>query len=507
MGDRRLKIFIVAAEVAPFSEVGGLSQVMYFLPRALMKLGHEVRMFTPKYGTLDEKRYPLKMDIEGLSVPTGDQEGPKRLVCNVKGYDHGVRDPHVCFLENMEYFEKRSNVYGYSDDHIRFALLSRGALEALRREKWIPDVIHANDWHTAYLINDLRTRYVRDQRFSRVATLLSIHNLHQGVFDFSSASDLDFDDGKGELAGFFSERLLRQNALKRGVIYADAVNTVSETYSREIMTEEFGAGLDNLIKEVRNKVFGILNGLDYTEFDPKTDSLIKKNFSLVTLEDRAANKADLQKEFNLTVNPETPIFSITGRLDNQKGLDLVADVLPFVLREYDVQLIAMGGGDPRYREFFLELEKQYPKRVGTHLMPNFTLPRKIFAGTDLLLLPSRWEPGGIVAVEGMRYGAVPLVRKTGGLADSVSEFNLVSQEGTGFVFEQFHSLAFMGAITRALMVYRQPGLWKKLIRNCMRQDFSWEKVALHYEDVYLRAIDFRRAQMKKNPPQAYRVEY
>jgi starch synthase len=368
-------------------------------------------------------------------------------------------------------------------------------------------VIHANDWHTAYLINDLRTRYVRNQRLYKVATLLSIHNLHQGVFDFGNASDLDFDDGKGELGSLFSERFFKQNALKRGIIYADAINTVSETYSREIMTEEFGAGIDNLIKEVRTKVFGILNGLDYTEFDPKTDSFIKRNFSLATLEDRVANKADLQKEFNLTVNPDIPVFAMIGRLDNQKGLDLVVDVLPFVLREYDIQFIAMGGGDPRYREFFLDLEKQYPKRVGTHLMPNFTLPRKIFAGTDLLLLPSRWEPGGIVAVEGMRYGAVPLVRETGGLADSVSEFNLVSQEGTGFVFEQFHSLAFMGAITRALMVYRQPGLWKKLIRNCMRQDFSWEKVAQHYEDVYMRAIDFRRVLLKKSPHQAYRVEY
>ncbi|OGC66934.1 hypothetical protein A3J33_03770, partial [candidate division WWE3 bacterium RIFCSPLOWO2_02_FULL_53_10] len=358
---------------------------MYFLPRALMKLGHEVRMFTPKYGTLDEKQFPLKLDIEGLAVPTGEQDGPKRLICNVKGHDHGVRDPHVCFLENMEYFEQRSNVYGYSDDHIRFALLSRGALEALRREKWIPDVIHANDWHTAYLINDLRTRYVRNQRLFRVATLLSIHNLHQGVFDFGNASDLDFDDGKGELASFFSERFFKQNALKRGIIYADAINTVSETYSREIMTEEFGAGIDNLIKEVRTKVFGILNGLDYTEFDPKTDSIIKKNFSLATLEDRVVNKADLQKEFNLTVNPDIPVLAMIGRLDNQKGLDLVVDVLPFVLREYDIQFIAMGGGDPRYREFFLDLEKQYPKRVGTHLMPNFTLPRKIFAGTDLLL--------------------------------------------------------------------------------------------------------------------------
>jgi starch synthase len=181
--------------------------------------------------------------------------------------------------------------------------------------------------------------------------------------------------------------------------------------------------------------------------------------------------------------------------------------LPFVLSEYEVQFIAMGGGDPNFRDFFTKLEKKYPKRVGTHLMPNFTLPRKIFAGTDILLLPSRWEPGGIVAVEGMRYGAVPLVRRTGGLADSVSEYNIVTREGTGFTFEKYHKLAFMGAVSRALLVYQKQKLWKKLVRNCMRQDFSWRKVAKQYEDVYWRAIAYRKQQSVKNPRQAYRVDY
>lgn len=506
MSKKRLKILMVAAEVAPFSSVGGLSQVMYFLPRALKKMGHDVRVFTPKYGKLDEKEFKLKIAVKGVKIPTGSR-GQRKLVCNVKTYDGGARDPKVYFLENMEYYEKRDSVYGYSDDHIRFALLSRGALEFLRKGPWIPDVVHVNDWHTGYLVNDLRTRYANESRLSRVAALLSIHNLHQGVFDFGEASDLDFDDGKGKLAGLFLDRLYKQNSLKRGIIYADAVCTVSETHSREIMTKEFGAGLHNLIKEVRTKVFGILNGLDYTEYDPKTDKLIKKNYSLANLEDRLINKKDLQKEFNLEVNPKIPVLSMIGRLDNQKGLDLVLEVLPFVLKEYKVQFITMGGGDPYFRDFFLKLEKKYPKNVGTHLMSNFTLPRKIFAGTDLLLLPSRWEPGGIVAIEGMRYGSVPLVRKTGGLADSVSEFNINTGEGTGFTFEKYHSLAFMGAITRALMVYQQPKKWKKLVRNCMRQDFSWDKAAHHYEDVYSRAIEFRRQQLKKSPHQAYRSSY
>lgn len=507
MARMKLKIFMVAAEVAPFSSVGGLSQVIYFLSRALIRSGYDVRIFTPKYGTLDEKKYKLTMKFKSLKIPTGEKGEKASLVCNIKQYKKGAREPIVYFLENMEYYEKRSNVYGYNDDHIRFALLSRGALEFLRKFRWSPAVIHTNDWHTAYLVNDLRTRYKRVQRFRRVATLLSIHNLHQGLFDFGNASDIDSDDGKGPLVSFFSERLFKQNSLKRGIIYADAVNTVSETYAREIMTEEFGAGLHNLLKEVRTKLFGILNGLDYVAFNPKTDSIIKKNFTVTSLDDRVKNKADLQKEFDLNLDPDVPILAMMGRLDHQKGLDLVTEVLPFVLDEHKVQFIAMGGGDPFYRDFFTKLEKNYPKRVGTHLMPNFTLPRKIFAGTDILLLPSRWEPGGIVAIEGMRYGAVPLVRATGGLADSVEEFDVNKGKGTGFTFEKYHVLSFMGALTRALVLYKQSKRWRKLVRNCMRSDFSWDKAANQYGDIYRRAIDFRKRQLKDHPHQAYRVLY
>lgn len=510
MAKPKLKILMVAAEVAPFSSVGGLSQVLYFLSRALIKLGHDVRIFTPKYGIIEEKEYKLEKELDGMLVPTGEAESVKELVCNVKSYKHGARDPRVYFLENMEYFEKRGNVYGYNDDHVRFALLSRGALEYLRqrKEKWIPDVIHIHDWHTSYLVNDLRTRYAALPEFSRVSTILSIHNLYQGNIDYNNASDLNFDDGKGPLAGFFSERFFKQNSLKRGIIYADAVSTVSETHSREIMTEEFGVGLHNLLKEVRTKLFGILNGLDNQEFDPKTDTLIKRNFSLAKIENRLENKIELQKEFNLKVKLSAPIFSMIGRLDVQKGIDLVVEVLPFLLEENEqLQFIAMGGGDPRFKDFFKKLEKQFPRRVGTHLLPNFTLPRKIFSGTDVLMLPSLWEPGGIVAIEGMRYGAVPLVRATGGLADSVSEFDLVTGQGTGFRFEKYNGLAFMGALTRALMVIRSKKDWNKLVKNCMKQDFSWDKVATKYEDVYTRSIDFRKQQIKKSPHQAYRVEY
>lgn len=506
---KKLKILFVSAEVAPLAAVGGLSQVAYFLPRAIKRLGHDVRIFMPKFATIDEKKFPLKLETKNLKVATDEKNGshPSHLICNVKTFQNGKRDPQVYLLENMEYYEKRSNVYNYSDDHIRFALLSRGALEFVKVNAFKPDLIHANDWHTGYLINYLRTVYNADPKIKKIAALLSIHNLHQGTFDFHNASEIDFDDGKGNLAPFFAKRLSKQNALKRGIIYADIVSTVSPTYAKEILRPEYGRGLDQLLKEVRTKVFGVLNGLDYDEFNPQTDKLVFKNFSLRTLDQRLENKKDLQREFSLPINPEAPILAISGRLDYQKGLDLVVEVLPYLLKEYEIQFIVVGGGDPKYRDFFAKLEKKFPKKVGTHLMPNFTLPRKIFAGADIMLLPSAYEPGGIVAIEALRYGAIPVVRATGGLADTVVNFNAVAKTGCGFSFEKYHPYSFLIAITRALETYKNQKAWRGIIRRAMQKDFSWKHAAEKYLDLYERAIELRKQTLSANPHQAYRTEY
>jgi len=499
-----LKIFFVAAEVAPFATVGGLSQVMYFLPRALAKLGHEVIMFMPKYGTIDEKKYGIKPFLSELKVSTGETSGVTELICNVKVWSRRYA-PTVYFLENMEYYEKRANVYGYTDDPTRFALLSRGALEFLDQISLKPDLIHANDWHTGYLVNYSRNILQTRQSLRNSAAIFTIHNLqHQGLTDFRYASPLDFDDGQGPLASFFSPRLKKQNALKRGIIYADLVNTVSERYSREIMTTQYGEGLDQLLKEVRGKVYGVLNGLDYDDFNPNTDKLIKKNFSLKTVADRKENKTELQKEFNLPVDPDIPILAMSGRLDEQKGLDLVMKVLPYLLEEYDMQFIILGSGDNRYREFFTKLETEYPKQVGTHLMSNWQLPRKIYAGTDFFLLPSKFEPGGIVIVEAMRYGAVPIVRQVGGLADTVLDFDIEKNTGNGFVFRDFSEMAFFGAIARAFQIYRSKKLWNGIVRRGMQADFSWETAAKNYEDLYNRAIEYRKEANRDNPAPAFR---
>jgi starch synthase len=488
-----MKIFFVCAEVAPFAAVGGLSQFMYFLPKAFMKLGAEVSIFMPKYGTIDEEKYHIKPYLKAIKISTDEAEGVRELVCNVKIREGGKREPTVYFLENMEYFEKRANVYGYNDDHVRFALLSRGALEFIKASAVRPNIIHCNDWHTGYLSNLLRTTYADDPVFRSVSTVYTIHNLaNQGLYDFRFASPLNYDDGKSHLAGFFSTHFTKQNAMKRGIIYADLVNTVSETYAREIMTPEYGEGLQDLIREVQTKVFGVLNGIDYTDFDPATDNIIKKNFSWKNILVRKENKTELQKLFNLKPDPSVPILAISGRLTKQKGLDLLIEILPTLLAEFDVQFVTLGNGELIYREFFQKLEADYPGRVGTYLMSNWELPRKIFSGADMLLLPSRFEPGGIVVIEGMRYGAVPVVRHTGGLADIVTEYDPEQGTGNGFMFKNYSSLSLYGAIVRSLQIYKNKKAWDGIVSRAMREDFSWDAAAKKYMNLYDRATEFRK---------------
>ncbi len=500
-----LNIICVAAEVAPFATVGGLSQVLYFLPKALKRLGHKVSIFIPKYGTIDEKKYHIEPFMTELKVPTGNTEGTQEVICNVKVRYGNKREPTVYFLENMEYYEKRANIYGYSDDSTRFALLSRGLLEFLKRVDFRPDVIHANDWHTGYMVNYLRTTYKDDPILRQIPVVFTIHNItHQGTKDFLFTTPLEFDDGKGEMAPFFSDRLGKQNSLKRGIIYADIVNTVSEKYAREMMTPEYGYGLNPLLKEVRGKVFGVLNGLDYEDFNPATDRLIKYNYSVSRLKNRALNKTELQKEFNLPVGLDIPIVAFCSRLNAQKGIDLLMKVLPYFLKEHEMQFVVLGQGDERYREYFINLEKEFPKQVGTHLMSNWQLPRKLFAGADMIILPSKYEPGGIVIIEAMRYGAVPIVRATGGLADTVSDFDIRSKKGTGFVFSQYSELSLFGALTRALEIYRCSSFWQGIVRSVMKADFSWKASALKYIDLYQRAIDFHKEALSENPPYAFR---
>lgn len=476
-----LKVLFVCAEVVPFSSVGGLAQVAYFLPKALKKAGVDIRVFTPKYGIINSDLLKVDNVIEKLNVSD--------IICNVKVLKNPKKgDPVVYFLENKEYYEQRANVYSYSDDHIRFGLLSKAALEFIKHGDFVPDVIHINDWHTGYLANYLKTEYKDEPKLSGISTVFSIHNLYQGVFDFDHASEMDYDDGKGPLEPFFSERFVKQNSLKRGIIHSDLINTVSQTYSRELLTEEYAPKLYKLFKELRSKFYGVMNGLDYQSFDPKKDKIIKAHYSTYDLAARQENKVDLQREFNLESSQHTPVLAIVGRLDEQKGLTLVMETIDFILKECKAQLVVCGPGDNRHRDFFANLEKEHPGMVGTHLMFDATLPRKIFAGADMILMPSKYEPGGIVAVEAMRYGCVPIVRATGGLADSVVDYDPTLSTGTGFSFKNYSAMSFLTAVVRALETYKNKAIWSKIMKRAMEQDFSWDKSAKKYIDLYKRSL-------------------
>lgn len=492
-----MKILFVSAEVGPFVSVGGLSQVCYFLPRALAKQGNEVAIFTPKFGAMDKTApsklgWKLKEEYMGLKVED-------KIICNVKSYQRNSASVKTYFLENREYYELRANVFGYKDDHVRFMLLCKGCLEWLMVQKekggWWPDVIHLNDWHTAYLAELARKDPRYEEILRKVTIGMTVHNFtFQGNFDFKYCLPSDKDSGLKPLEPLFSDKLVKQNALLRGIKYADAVTTVSPTHAREVMTAEYSEGLEDILLKERAKISGILNGLDTVEFDPARDPLVPAHFDRKNHQTaRAKNKRVLQVEFGLPTLPNAFLMGYSGRLTSQKGLTILLEAMKHVLKEHpDFQLIVLGGGDDAYRKILTDLLKQYPKQVGLHLLPNFKLPRKIFAGTDVILIPSLYEPGGIVALEALRYGAVPIVRRTGGLNDIIEEFDQATLRGNGFSFTTRDAWALYGAIVKAATIYCNPKLWKMLVGNCLEADFSWDEVAKLYAAWYRRTIATRR---------------
>lgn len=503
-----MKILFLSAEVGPFVSVGGLSQVCYFLPRALSKAHDDVAIFTPKFGTMDKtspskKGWNLRDEVMGLKVPLADESNINDLICNVKSYQKSKNEVKTYFLENREYYELRANVYGYRDDHVRFMLLCKGCLEWLLIQKqtkgaWFPDIIHCNDWHTSYFIDLARRSSRYKEVLKRVTIGLTVHNfMHQGNFDFRYCEEKQRDNGKSLLRPMNDEKLITQNPLLRGIKYSDAITTVSPTHAREVLLPEYGEGLEGVLQEERDKLTGILNGVDLEEFDPMSDPLVPTHFNKTKfVEERLKNKHYLQKEFGLPVNSDAFLVSYSGRLAGQKGVNLLIEAMQHLLAEYpNLQLIVLGGGEDSIRRVLNDLAGMYPKQVGLHLLSNFKLPRKIFAGSDALLLPSLFEPGGIVALEAMRYGSVPIARRTGGLSDIIVDFNPKTKKGNGFSFVPKDAWALHGAIVSAMTTFQNTSLWRQLVSNCLQADFSWDVVAKLYQQWYRRAVESRKREL------------
>jgi starch synthase len=482
---KRLKILFVGAEAAPFAKAGGLGEVLFSLPLALMKANQDVRVFIPRYGTIDTQKYQLETEYEGLKVPTDQKGKDEYLICNVRKFKK-EDVPITYFLENAEYYEKRANIYGYADDHIRWALLCRGLIEFLKKSKWVPEIIVCSDWQTGLIPNYLKTVYRNDPFFENIKTVFIIHNLsYQGMCDFRFVPETEKDNGREPIPSFFDQRLAKLNWMLRGIIYSDAIVTVSPTYAKEILTPEYGQGLEKVLNEKKVKLYGILNGINYQKYNPQKDPHLPFNYNKSSIEKKAKNKIPLQKRFALKEDKEIFLIGMPARFTEQKGFDLIEKIIEKLLKFLPLQLIFVGDGEGRYKEMLKKAKENFPEKLGFLFEFEKNLPSLLYAGCDAILIPSKFEPCGITQMEAMRYGAIPIARKTGGLADTIKNFDPKTEEGTGFLFKAYEPYALFATICKAQTIFQIKRIWQKIVKLAMEQDFSWDNSAKEYLNLFI----------------------
>jgi starch synthase len=480
MTENPLKILFLSAEAVPFAKVGGLADVAGSLPKALRALGHDVRLMMPRYGTISSDEFELEKIGEPFRVPVGAGKEYVHLIGTTMG-----EDIPVYLLWNEHYFTSREKVYGFEDDAQRFAVFGRGVLGALKLLKWKPDVIHANDWHTAVVPTWLDISGWRDPFFRDIATLFTIHNLaYQGITGWLILRFAQMED----VEHLAVEQPGAVNWMAQAIAHSDLINTVSERYAHEILSPDMGMGLDSLLRERQDRLYGVLNGLDYEVWNPVTDPHVPHNFDAQALNRRAANKIALQQHARLPVRSDVPLVGMVSRLDEVKGMDLMDPVLTRLLGERDAQFVLLGTGEPRYHRVFESIQERYPDRMRAFLKFDAVLARRIYASADMFLMPSFVEPCGLGQMIAMRYGSVPIVRETGGLADTVTDHTREQGHGTGFVFQERTPEACIAALDRALEVYQDKETWRALQMRGMACDFSWRASAEEYVDLYHEAI-------------------
>lgn len=475
-----MRICFVASEVAPLAKTGGLADVAGALPRQLHAFGHDVRVFMPFYSSMGAAVAPS-------IVPSAQDV---ELALGAHRYRYSLLETHLPKSQTRLYlvhcptaFDRASLYTNDADEHLRFLILQRAALEGCQRLGFAPDIVHCNDWHTALTPMLLKSVYAWDRLFSSTRTVLSIHNIgYQGVFAPTSIYDVG-----GNVWALLSPETAAGGAfnwLREGVRLADRVATVSPTYAREIATPLGGHGLDAVLRARGDAVVGILNGVDYSEWDPATDRYLAHKYSPTDLSGKAATKRALLDWLNLSVADTTPVLGVVSRMTVQKGFDLLFEPLPEVLAGRDIGLVALGSGERRYEEFFEHLQRRFPDRVAFHRGYNDELAHLIEAASDMFLMPSQYEPCGLNQMYSLKYGTIPIVRRTGGLADSVQMWDPSSRTGTGVVFNDFDANGVRWAIHTALDLYKDRDAWSQLMRNAMAQDFSWERQANEYVALY-----------------------
>ena len=472
-----MNVLCVASEQAPFAKTGGLADVMAALPRELHKAGHDVRVFIPLYDKIDQSKLSLEVVLNDVDVELGTHRYRAAIL-----RQPGAPSTHFVHIPAL--FGRGALYTRDDDEHRRFLALCVAALETCRRGDWAPDIVHGHDWQAALLPALIKRTYARDRRFARTRSLLTIHNLnYQGTFPASAVADTNLDP-----AVFHQDQLRagRVNFLLTGVLYADGITTVSPTYAAEIQTEAHGAGLDPFLRARSSTVVGILNGVDYDEWSPERDRLIPYRYDAKDLAGKALDKRVLVESLGLPFHADVPVIGIVSRLASQKGLELLESTMPELLRRHRVQLIVLGSGERRLEDMFTRLQQVFPTQVCFYRGFSDPLAHLIEAGSDMFLMPSRYEPCGLNQMYSLRYGTVPIVHRTGGLADTVKQWDPRTGHGTGFAFEHHDATGLRWAIETALTTYRDHGAWRRLMQNGMAEDFSWDTQRKLYELVYHR---------------------
>ncbi|MBT8046799.1 MAG: glycogen synthase [Gammaproteobacteria bacterium] len=468
------------------AKTGGLADVCSALSAYFDANGHEVRVLVPFYPSLDTAGYELEnvKQLQDMELTLGDRTFHYWIVKAVSD----LAGPDVHLIQCPELYNTE-DLYSGPDEHLRFVLLSRAAIEMCQRIDFVPDIFHCHDWHTALVPLYLKSVYSWDRKFSETRSVLTIHNIgYQGVF----GADIVQQIGLAETTGMLDQDDLdggRINFLKSGVMHADLLTTVSPTYSREILEPEYGMGLEGHLRARGGSVIGILNGVDYAEWDPQHDPLIPFNYSQKDLIGKEKNKRALMEEIGLDYQFDKPLVGMVGRLSYQKGIDLVQEVLPDLLSSRDFSVAVLGDGESQYTQFFHWMHGKYTGRVSFYDGFNNPLAHRIEAGSDIFLMPSRYEPCGLNQMYSLKYGTVPVVRATGGLADSVQHFDPSNGQGTGVVFHDYDANGLRWAMNAALDLYGNKNAWKRMVFNGMAKNYSWDEQGRIYLERFRRLFD------------------
>lgn len=480
MTKEKTKILFVGAEAMPFASTGGLGDVLGSLPAALQsEYGDEadIRVVLPLYGMIGEEWRGKLKDVAVFEVPLAW----RRQYCGVKRLK---KDNVIFYFVDNEYYFRRDRIYGYFDDGERYAYFCRAVLEMLSHIEFCPDIIHAHDWQAAMSIVYLNCKYRHIKQYAPIKTVFTIHNIeYQGKYDFSILGDV-FDLGESERSLMEYDGCI--NLMKAAIECADVVSTVSPRYAEEIRTPEYSHGLDNILNTYSFKLCGILNGIDYGYYDPENDPVLKKTYSADFQAGKYADKKALQSDLGLPENEDIPVLAIISRLASHKGLDLLTEIAYNLIGEDDVQLILLGTGEARFEDFFRGLETAYPKKVRALIRYDRELSRRIYASADIFIMPSKSEPCGLSQMIASRYGAIPVVRETGGLFDSIKGYWACDGEikGNGFTFANYSSAELLERTRAAVALWRDSNKRRNFVKKIMETDFSWSASAKEYIEMY-----------------------